>query len=205
MRVVPEGRTRFGPADRVTLARALLTCAVAGLAAAAAVDGLEGPAAWAGGVGLLVWLASLALVLDAVDGWVARRTGTVSAFGARFDLEVDAFLIAVLSLHVAREVGWWVAAIGAARYVLLVAQQLVPWLRIELPPSRWRKAVAVYQGIALTAVAAHVLPSGVAAAVLAAGLVALAVSFGTEVQSLWRLRPPAVVEPVPACIGSVLE
>lgn len=205
MRVVPEGRTRFGPADRVTLARALLTCAVAGLAAAAAVDGLEGPAAWTGGVGLLVWLASLALVLDAVDGWVARRTGTVSAFGARFDLEVDAFLIAVLSLHVAREVGWWVAAIGAARYVLLVAQQLVPWLRIELPPSRWRKAVAVYQGIALTAVAAHVLPSGVAAAVLAAGLVALAVSFGTEVQSLWRLRPPAVVEPVPACIGSVLE
>lgn len=205
MRVVPEGRTRFGPADRVTLARALLTCAVAGLAAAAAVDGLEGPAAWTGGVGLLVLLASLALVLDAVDGWVARRTGTVSAFGARFDLEVDAFLIAVLSLHVAREVGWWVAAIGAARYVLLVAQQLVPWLRIELPPSRWRKAVAVYQGIALTAVAAHVLPSGVAAAVLAAGLVALAVSFGTEVQSLWRLRPPAVVEPVPACIGSVLE
>ena len=205
MRMVPEGRARLGPADRVTLARAVLACAVGVLAAAAAVDGSEAPAALAGGVGLLVWLSSVALVLDAVDGWVARRTGTVSAFGARFDLEVDAFLIAVLSLHVAREVAWWVAAIGAARYVLLVAQQLVPWLRIELPPSRWRKAVAAYQGIALTAAAAHVLPSAVMVGLLLVGLVALAVSFGTEVQSLWRLRPPAAAEPVPSCIGSVLE
>jgi phosphatidylglycerophosphate synthase len=205
MRVVPEDRTRFGPADRVTLARAVLAFGVAGLATAAAVDGLEAPAARAGGVGLLVWLASLALVLDAVDGWVARRTGTVSAFGARFDLEVDAFLIAVLSVHVAREVGWWVAVIGAARYMLLVAHQLVPWLRIELPPSRWRKAVAAYQGIALTAAAAHVLPAEGAAGLLLAGLLALAVSFGTEVQSLWRLRPPTALEPVPSCIGSVLE
>lgn len=204
MRVVPEDLTRFGPADRVTLARAVLACAVAGLAAAAALGGPEAHPA-EGALGLLVGLASVALVLDAVDGWVARRTGTVSAFGARFDLEVDAFLIAVLSLHVARELGWWVATIGAARYVLLVAQQLVPWLRIELPPSRWRKAVAVYQGIALTAATAEVLPSAVAAGLVLAGLSALAVSFGTEVQSVWRLRPHAVGEPVPSCIGSVLE
>jgi phosphatidylglycerophosphate synthase len=197
MRVVPEDRTRFGPADRVTFARAVLTCAVAGVAVAGV--------AVVGGVGLLVGLATVALLLDAVDGWVARRTRTVSAFGARFDLEVDAFLIAVLSLHVAPNVGWWVAAIGAARYILLVAQQLLPWLRIELPPSRWRKGVAAYQGIALTVVASHVLPSGMAAAALAAGLVTLAISFGTEVRSLWQVRPPSVVEPVPACIGSVLE
>ena len=109
MRVVPEDLRRFGPADRVTLARAVLACAVAGLAAAAALGGPEAHAV-EGALGLLVGLASVALVLDAVDGWVARRTGTVSAFGARFDLEVDAFLIAVLSLHVAREVGWWVRA-----------------------------------------------------------------------------------------------
>ncbi len=40
----------------------------------------------------LVALASAALVLDAVDGQVARRTGTATALGARFDGEVDAFL-----------------------------------------------------------------------------------------------------------------
>ena len=201
MRVVPEDRTRFGPADRVTLARAVLAFAVAGLATAAAVDGLEAPAARAGGVGLLVWLASLALVLDAVDGWVARRTGTVSAFGARFDLEVDAFLIAVLSVHVAREVGWWVAAIGAARYVLLVAQQLVPWLRIELPPSRWRKAVVPRDR-----------PHGRGRARPAGGgggrpPTRLAGARGVRDRGPVALAPPApaAVEPVPSCIGSVLE
>ena len=35
--------------------------------------------------------------LDWVGSQVARRTGTTSAFGARFDMETDAFLIAVLA------------------------------------------------------------------------------------------------------------
>ena len=65
---------------------------------------------------LLVSLATVALVLDAVDGWVARRTRTTGMFGARFDAEVDAFLILVLSVYVARSVGAWVLAIGVARY-----------------------------------------------------------------------------------------
>ena len=47
----------------------------------------------------------MALLLDAVDGGVARRTGTVSGFGARFDMEVDAFLILVLSGYVAGRLG----------------------------------------------------------------------------------------------------
>ena len=51
---------------------------------------------------------------------MARRTGTVTPFGARFDGEVDAFLILVLSVAVSRDYGGWVLAIGAARYLLLV-------------------------------------------------------------------------------------
>ena len=72
-------------------------------------------------VAALVGLAVVALVLDGVDGWVARRTGTVSALGARFDMEVDAFLILVLSVYVAGSVGPWVLAIGAARYAFWAA------------------------------------------------------------------------------------
>ena len=52
-------------------------------------------------VATLVLLSSVALALDGVDGWVARRTRTVSALGARFDMEVDAFLVLMLSVHVA--------------------------------------------------------------------------------------------------------
>ena len=71
-------------------------------------------------------------------GWtaqVARRTGTASAFGARFDMEVDAFLILVLSVYVARPLGAWVLAIGLARYVLLLAERLLPWLRRPVPAA----------------------------------------------------------------------
>ena len=103
---------RLGPADWVTLARATLAVGVAALTA----DSFDQPAP----VTMLVTLSVVALALDWVDGWVARRNGTTS-LGARFDGEVDAFLILVLSVYVARSAGAWVLAIGAARYAFLAA------------------------------------------------------------------------------------
>ena len=73
-------------------------------------------------------------------------------------MEVDAFLILVLSVYVARSVGPWVLAIGVARYAFVVAGWLLPWLREPLPPRYWRKVVAAIQGIVLTVAAADVLP-----------------------------------------------
>ena len=97
-------------------------------------------------VALLVSLAAVALALDAVDGWVARRTRTTGLLGARFDAEADAFLILILSVYVARSAGAWVLAIGAARYVFLAAGWLLPWMRAQLPPRHWRKVVGATQG-----------------------------------------------------------
>ena len=77
----------------MTLARATLAVGVAALAADSFTHDTP--------VALLVTLAAVALALDAVDGWVARRTGTATALGARFDGEVDAFLILALSVYVA--------------------------------------------------------------------------------------------------------
>jgi phosphatidylglycerophosphate synthase len=134
-------------------------------------------------VALLVLLAAVALVLDAVDGWVARRTRTTE-FGARLDGEVDAFLILVLSVYVARSIGAWVLIIGAARYVFLAGEWLVPWMRKPLPPRYWRKVVAAMQGIMLTIAAAQILPHGVTEALLVIALAMLAESFGRD---LWWL------------------
>ena len=119
--VARHGADGIGPAGRVTLARATLAGGVAALIA----DSFWRPAL----VTPLLALTVVALVLDAVDGWVARRTGTVSALGARFDMEVDAFLILVLSVYVAHSTGAWVLAIGAARYTFGAAGWLLPWLR----------------------------------------------------------------------------
>jgi phosphatidylglycerophosphate synthase len=167
---------RLGPADWVTLARAALAVGVAALVADS--FGESAP------ITLLVSLAVVALVLDAVDGRVARRTRTTDA-GAKFDGEVDAFLILGLSVYVARSAGTWVLAIGAARYAFLLAGLPLPWMRAPLPPRYWRKVVAATQGIVLTVAAAGILPPALTAVTLGAAVVLLAESFGRDV---WWLR-----------------
>ena len=136
-----------------------------------------------------------------MDGWVARRTRTTATLGARFDAEVDAFLILVLSVYVARPVGLWVLAIGAARYAFLAAGWLLPWMREPLPPRYWCKVVAATQGIVLTVAAAGILSPVVNAGALVVALVLLAESFGRNVAWLWGHRrvsgglTPAVAPP----------
>ncbi|TMM07892.1 MAG: CDP-alcohol phosphatidyltransferase family protein [Actinobacteria bacterium] len=167
-------------ADWVTLGRASLAVGVAALVA----DSFHhrAPAT------VLVSLAAVALALDAVDGWVARRTRTTATVGGQFDGEVDAFLILVLSVYVARSAGVWVLAIGGARYAFLAAGWAQPWMRAPLPPRYWRKFVAATQGIVLTIAAADVLPRPLAQAALLGALVLLAESFGRDVWWLWRHR-----------------
>jgi phosphatidylglycerophosphate synthase len=142
-------------------------------------------------VATLVVLSSLALALDFVDGWVARRTGTQSALGAKLDGEVDAFLILVLSVEVAPSVGAWVLAIGLARYVFFAAGWALPWMRAPLPRRDWCKTVTASQGVALVIAASGVAPLGVSRVLLAAALAILVESFGRSVWWLWRHRHDA--------------
>ena len=171
------------PADWVTLTRTLLIAGVAGLVA----DSFGRPVSSTA----LVTLSTVALVLDAVDGQVARRTGTATPLGGRIDGEVDAFLILLLSIVVSQDYGGWVLAIGAARYALLLASWLIPWLAAPLPPRYWRKVVAAVQGIVLT-VAVSGVPSRTAGMIaVAVALLLLAESFGHDV--IWLYRTSAGV------------
>jgi phosphatidylglycerophosphate synthase len=167
-------RTSLGHADRITLVRAALTAVIAALV----VDG-AGPA-------IIVTLGVLALISDFLDGKLARRTGTVSVFGARLDMEVDAFLILVLSAHVAVAFGVWVLSIGVMRYLFVAASWLLPRLRGELPPSFARKTVAAVQGIVLVAASSGIVPH--AGVLVACALLALVWSFGRDVLWLSRSR-----------------
>src|SRR5687767_7356864 len=82
-----------------------------------------------GGGWTLVGLASTGAMLDLVDGPIARRTGRTSAFGARFDMETDAFLVLTLSVLVWRagHAGPWVILSGLLRYAFVAAGWVVPW------------------------------------------------------------------------------
>ena len=185
------GKPTYGPADVVTLVRALLVGGVAAIV----VDGLATGTTM---VLPLLGLAAVALALDAVDGQVARRTGTVSAVGARFDMEVDAFLILVLSAHVAAVVGPWALAIGAMRYAFVAASRLLPWLNGTLPVSYVAKTVAALQGIVLVIASIPVL-GHLAGALVAVALAFLCWSFARSVLLLWNgHRRPATVNPATA-------
>jgi phosphatidylglycerophosphate synthase len=160
----------LGPADAVTLGRSALVGCVTALVVDTA--GRE--------IVAMVAIASVALALDAVDGQVARRTGTASPLGARFDMEVDAYLILILSVVVAQSLGPWVLAIGAMRYVFVAAGWQWPWLTSPLPPSLARKTVAAVQGVVLVAAASTVLPGWVSYAVTLGALSMLTWSFGKD-------------------------
>lgn len=179
------GARRLGAANAVTLGRATLLGGVVALVC----DSAGRPAV---PVALLVALAGVALLLDGVDGQVARRTGTVTRLGARFDVETDAVLLMVLSLFVARSLGWWVLLIGGLRYLFVAAAWLLPWLRGELAPRWSRKAVAAVQGITLVVLSSGALPGQSAGIVAGTALALLVWSFGRDIAGLWRRRVVAV-------------
>jgi phosphatidylglycerophosphate synthase len=178
--------SRFGPANGITLLRAAINCTLAGML----VD-LERIAAPDAGIGLVfVGLALFSLALDGFDGYLARRFRVQSRFGARFDVEVDGLLLALLAVAAYRldKAGAWVLLIGATYYLFLAARRALPWLDGPLAPSFRRKAVCVIQGASLIVL---MLPSVVppASQLVALGaLAALSYSFGVDVWALWRAR-----------------
>ncbi|MEU3948091.1 CDP-alcohol phosphatidyltransferase family protein [Streptomyces sp. NPDC029526] len=179
-----SGSRSFGAANRVTLGRTVL---VGGVTALVADSFHDSPP-----VSLFVGLTAVALFLDGVDGKVARRTGTSTALGARFDMEVDAFLILVLSVYLSITMGPWVLLIGGMRYGFVAAARVWPWLTAPLPPSTARKTVAALQGVLLLLAGAALLPHAANVAVVALALGLLLWSFGRDVFWLWRTsRVPA--------------
>ena len=169
----------FGAANLITLARALLTCLLAATIGQATAGG---KLAWA-----LFLTATLILVLDGIDGPVARRRKETSDFGARFDMESDAFFVLVLALMVAEsgKSGLWVLASGLLRYLFIAAGFLWPWLRRSLPPSRRRSAVCALQAGLLVACTAPIVPPALAFGLAGVGLGALMLSFVIDIRCLY--------------------
>jgi hypothetical protein len=102
-------------------------------------------------------------------------------------MEVDAFLLLVLSAYVAQTLGAWVLAIGLMRYVFVAVGWFVPWFRMTLPPRYWRKVVTAVQGIALAIAASGLLP-GIDIVLVVVALGMLVESFGRDVIWLARSR-----------------
>jgi phosphatidylglycerophosphate synthase len=173
----------FGAANYVTLIRAVATVVLLWMATRAPEPRL----AWMAG-----WTAGGVAALDGVDGWLARRSGMSTTFGARFDMETDAALLLVLSILVLRfgKAPPWVLLIGLMRYLFVAAGWLLPWLNGPLTPTRRGKTVAVVQMVTLASIL--VMPRPVTEPAAAAALALLVWSFAIDIGRLWRARPRTI-------------
>ena len=172
----------FGAANQVTLSRAGMAALAAGLIGRPEMTPTQG---W-----FVAMLAGLALALDGIDGWLARRGGLQSPFGARFDMEVDAFFILILAILVFQsgKAGAWVLLSGLLRYGFVALGYALLWLNRPLPPRKRRQTVCVLQTAALALCLAPPLIPPWATALAATALGLLVLSFAVDVRWLWRIR-----------------
>ena len=191
LRHVPSTREGLGPANWVTLGRATLVLCVAALIPQPEVL-LDAGYWW------IIGVTTVAMVLDGVDGRVARHTRTSSAFGAHFDMELDSLLMLVLALLVWRSgrVGPWVVLVGLPRYLFVGAGWLWPWMRAPLPERLRRKVGCVIQGVALLVCLGPIVPTALAAWVAAVTLLTLGASFALDIAWLFRHRVPTALRSV---------
>ncbi len=181
---------RFGSANLITLGRLIITSLLAGFA-------VEITMATVRITPLVEWcfliVAVIGLILDGLDGPVARREGLASRFGSRFDMEVDALQILVLSVVALAlaKAGWWILLSGLLRYLFVFASALWPALRGDLPASWRRKIISGIQGGVLAALLAPIIIPPLSTAAAGIALILLVYSFGVDVVWLARARKNA--------------
>jgi phosphatidylglycerophosphate synthase len=134
-----EDRSSLGAAGLVTLLRANLPAL--------------GPRA-ARHPALLRWLPALALASDLADGRIARRTGTVTAFGAQADSLADAAFWTWFTLHheLSRPVRFLALGAWAAPVVVVTCASLAQGRMTDPPrPELLRPAAAMQAIVAVRA------------------------------------------------------
>jgi len=161
-------RGRFGAANTVTTGRAILVCALS-----APVDALSAVAT--------VAVVCAVLTLDLLDGWLARRRGDASSFGAQFDMETDALLVLMVSLRLWLGVGLgaWALCPGLLRYAYVLWLWCWPGSGREAPRSRFGRFA--FAGLMLGLCAGLALPAPWSALAVAAGTLLVAGSFARSI------------------------
>lgn len=137
---------------------------------------------------LYLTLGALAvLLMDGLDGYLARKQQTTGLYGATYDVEVDALYTAMLALLLValKDVGAWVVLVGAWRYVYQLVTSYVPPRRHPASSTvfgRWCYGLSVVgMAVSLT------LPNTLATTL--AGVAALVTS-ASFLTSFWQRYAP---------------
>ena len=166
-----HAHVRLGAANAVTLLRLGIVAVLLAILLAPTVA----PVA-------VIALAAVALCLDGVDGFLARRQGLQSRFGAAFDMEVDSALALILSVLAAfGPAGPAALLLGLPRYLFGVAALALPWLNAPLAPRFSHKAICVIQILALIVLQLPMLSPWAAVGIVVATFALLVWSFAVDI------------------------
>lgn len=168
----------FGWANFVTAVRAVLVWAVGARLHAAHET-------------LLAFVVLGLFALDGLDGYLARRRGTTSEFGALFDMETDAFFVLTVELVLFHrdDLGAWILVTGVLRYVYVLVRAFVPARRADVPRSRFGRLA--FTGLALGLFFAFALPGPIGQACALVGTVLVTASFARSFYDSYGRRPPS--------------
>jgi phosphatidylglycerophosphate synthase len=121
-------------------------------------------------------LVAALMLLDGLDGSIARRAGTASPFGAHFDVEIDALLVLVLgaALWQRERLGVWALWPGLLRYLYVLTLAVAP---APEPPPRSLVARFAFGGVVAGLVGALLEPGNVGMALAIGGTVLVTASF----------------------------
>ncbi|EWY40612.1 membrane protein [Skermanella stibiiresistens SB22] len=179
---------RFGAANQVTLFRGVIASLIGGTIPV--LDQLTAEALWVASLAAL-----LALALDGIDGWLARKTRMASLYGKLLDMNFDTVLMGILAVIAWQggKVGVWVLAIGLARPIFVAVGWIWPILRAELPFSQRRRVICVVQIAVLLVCPIPVVEPPLSSLAAAAALGLLLFSFAVD--TLWLVRSGAERDP----------
>jgi len=93
----------------------------------------------------------LAIILDGVDGYIARKYNQSSKAGETLDMETDAFMVLLLSwIHYNNgTLAYWILIPGGLRYYYEIAFNFFPSREVKLPTKKIRATIAVAFFVAL--------------------------------------------------------
>ena len=166
---------RFGLANTITTTRLLLLLVVIFLSSVIDTR-LTGAA-------LIV-----VLVLDGVDGYVARRRNEQSEFGGRLDMETDALFAALTTtlLFVEFEYSILILIPGYLSYLFVWIKLIFGVSDMPAPEMPWVKHLAVAFFISL--VTPFLLPERIAMVAVWIGCALVTISFGQELILLLKAK-----------------
>jgi phosphatidylglycerophosphate synthase len=100
----------------------------------------------------LALLLFLLILLDGIDGYLARKLNQATAFGALFDMETDALFICLISCMLIRKglLGPWILMAAFIKYYYSIVTDITGLSKKPDPKTRFGAAIAVIMFLSLT-------------------------------------------------------